>query len=637
MADGGSFYEEYLPTPSEEVGLYEEPKSPPIVFKGAFPAVDDKKVNIRTYDPGRGFAALNQYGYNDETPLYKEYYGIVNKLREGKNVPAKARAEFIVGFILQTFKVLKLENVDVFYVGEESSPLFRCQRGTEALNSFVSLWWQIFFGRTVDTKTATEGLVSSILPGDYYKAISRDFVYVAGDLFWSKKDADLITLADLPPTTRVFAKMFDTDPEDEDENVFVVPPFDEEAIDLMEETYNSLKDVSFYDWPEQYHLQCFKDWSVDRLPVEFGIFTVVAGALMKNKPRGSLFNVGIGKNGKSVCDGLAVSLIGANNVSQVKGRDIGKWDYLVDLQTTWLNIPDETDIDFLKEQTEDFKILSAHGTARIRKKHGDGGVKVPGDFLMVFNLNKIPDLGDDASAVLSRMFINNFDNEFQVDSATGENFSRKTFLSDKETMPILTGMALAFCHYYANPEHPWKPSKTMTEERDAMAETATPQFRYMKWFKMFFIGYSGISVLKPDYAAFGRSEGEEYDLSVIKAKSLQFKEFKRGNDGDGAKYTLKHTSGYPVKRFLFRDDIYIAKYMGNMDIEQYHHNGHSLVYDMMQDYLSKETEFRKMLADRDQNRTEEEIQKAVLQEIFNEIEAMQGRSPYERKPSGQSY
>lgn len=635
MSDG--FYDDYLPTPSEEVGLYGPPQSPPIVFKGAFPAVDDKKVNIRTYEPGRGFAALNQYGYDEDTPLYKEYYGIVNKLREGKNVAAKAKAEFIVGFILQTFKVLKLENVDVFYVGEESSPLFRCQRGMEALNSFVTLWWQIFFGRTVDTKTATEGLVSSILPGDYYGAISRDYIYVAGDLFWSKKESDLIRLADLPATTRVFAKMFDTNPEDEDENVFVVPPFDEDAIDLMYKTYNALKDVSFYDWPEKYHLQCFKDWSMERTPVEFGIFTVVAGALMANKPRGSLFNVGIGKNGKSVCDGVAVSLIGANNTSQVKGRDIGKWDYLVDLQTTWLNIPDETDIDFLKNETEDFKILSAHGTARIRKKHGDGGVKVPGDFLMVFNLNKIPELGDDASAVLSRMFINNFDNEFKADSSTGDNFSRKTFLSDESTMPMLTGMALAFCHYYADPAHPWKPSETMTEERDAMAETATPQFRYMKWFKTFFIGYSGISILKPDYAAFGRSEGEEYDLTVIKAKSLQFKEFKRGNDGDGPKYVLKTVEDYPVKRPLFRDTLYVRKYMGDMDIEQYHNSGHSLVYDMMQDYLSKETVFRRQLMIRDQIRTDEEVRKTVLQDMFREIEEAQGGRPYERKPSGQNY
>ena len=631
------FYDDYMPTPSEEIGLFGPPQSPPIVFKGAFPAVDDKRVNIRTYEPGRGFAALNQYGYDEDTPLYKEYYGIVNKLREGKNVAAKAKAEFIVGFILQTFKVLKLENVDVFYVGEESSPLFRCQRGMEALNSFVTLWWQIFFGRTVDTKTATEGLVSSILPGDYYGAISRDYIYVAGDLFWSKKESDLIRLDDLPATTRVFAKMFDTNPEDEDENVFVVPKFDEDAIDLMYDTYNALKDVSFYDWPDEYHLQCFKDWSMDRIPVEFGIFTVVAGALMANKPRGSLFNVGIGKNGKSVCDGVAVSLIGANNTSQVKGRDIGKWDYLVDLQTTWLNIPDETDIDFLKNETEDFKILSAHGTARIRKKHGDGGVKVPGDFLMVFNLNKIPELGDDASAVLSRMFINNFDNEFKVDSSTGENFSRKTFLSDESTMPMLTGMALAFCHYYADPAHPWKPSETMTEERDAMAETATPQFRYMKWFKTFFIGYSGISILKPDYAAFGRSEGEEYDLTVIKAKSLQFKEFKRGNDGDGAKYVLKTVENYPVKRPLFRDTIYFKKYMGDMDIEQYHNSGHSLVYDMMQDYLSKEAVFRRQLMIRDQTRTDEEVRKVVLQEMFREIEEEQGGRPYERKPSGQNY
>lgn len=170
-----------------------------------------------------------------------------------------------------------------------------------------------------------------------------------------------------------------------------------------------------------------------------------------------------------------------------------------------------------------------------------------------------------------------------------------------------------------------------------MAETATPQFRYMKWFKTFFIGYSGISILKPDYAAFGRSEGEEYDLTVIKAKSLQFKEFKRGNDGDGAKYVLKTTEDYPVKRPLFRDNIYIKKYMGDLDIEQYHNSGHSLVYDMMQDYLSKETTFRRQLMIRDQTRTDEEVRKVVLQEMFREIEAEQGDRPYERKPSGQSY
>ena len=608
---------------------------------GAYPTLALQEIEVRNFDPERGRRALSSVGYKKSSALYKEYNALVTVAKEGKkDIPAKKKAAFAAKFILQTFQVLKLKETNVFYIGHVSSPLFYKCQSLEELTQFVSQWYQILFGFASDIQDATKALIGGILPRDSYAAVDRTFILVtevAGPeggksigWYWNREKGELVSENNLPENTRVFARMFDTD-RDDDENIFKVPPFDALDFATFLSTYHKLKDIPYKKWPAEYHFQCFKDWSDNRPDVEFGMFTVLAVPFMRpGIIRGSIFNEGDGHNGKSVLDGLATSLVGSRNTTTVSGNDLGSWDYLVDLQTTWFNCPSETELDFLRENTGAFKTISAHETYSIKKKHGDASIPVSGAFPIVFNVNKIPDLGDDALAILSRMFINSFDVDFEATGREIKDYAKKTFLADKETMPTITGAALAFAHYYSQPEHLWQPSASMTEERDRLKESATPQFRYIKWFQMFFCGYTGVKLLKSDFSNFGRIEGEDYDTTNIKTKSRLLKAFKRNSDGSGTKYLLANSDDYPVKRFVFDKNTYIRKYMGTMTWDEYRDSGGSLVYAMMLDYLGKEEEYRKRLKLYNETRTEEEVRKKVLQDMWHEIDQEQKGTAYER-------
>lgn len=594
-----------------------------------FPTHAVQAIALRDFNRERGERVLSGYGHTPDSPLYKEYLKITSIREVGRDIPAKKKAEFTARFILQTFELLKLKETNVFYIGHTSSPLFRMCRSVEELGSYVSDWYQLFFGFSTDIEMTTKSLISGILSRDHYSEVSRDYIQIMEGYYWGIKTAEITRLGDLPSNTRVFAKMFDT--VDEDENIFAVPEFDKNGIDMMLSTYDALKNLSYYDWPDEYHLQCFKDWSINRPHVEFGMFSVIALPFMRpGIMRGSIFNVGMGHNGKSVVLGLAASLIGSRNMTTVSGNNLGSWDFLVDLQTTWFNCPSETDVSFLTDQTDAFKTISAHETYSIRKKHGDASVPVSGNFAMAFNINKIPELGADAPAILSRMFVNNFERDFESEGIAVKDYARQTFLSDKNMMPKLTGMVLAFAHYYSQPEHLWEASPSMKAELEAITEITRPERRYMDWFKKFFVGYAGITLLKNDYLRFGAQEGIDYNGAVISQQELLFRQFKRQSLPTGTIYKLVNEK-FPVQRYIFTKDIYIRKYMGSMKYESYRESGASLIYDMMLDYLAKEEEIRKRLKLYGEEKDKKEVEKMVLQQMWKEITEEQGGRPYEWK------
>lgn len=597
--------------------------------ESSVPQLAEEAAALRDYDMLRGVTALEKFGYTRDDSIFKEYLQLTSaKNYNNKDIPSKKKAAFTAKFMLQTFEVLKLNETQVFYIGHSGNPLFKKCQSVEELSAYVSYWYQVFFGFSTDIQDATKALIAGILPQDHYPEVSRSYIQVTDNIYWDIDNATHIPTLKLPPNTRVFARMFDT--AYEDANVFKVPNFDDEDELLFRITYWELKNLPYADWPDEYHFQCFKDWSANRKDVEFGMFTVLALPFMKPTiMRGSIFNVGEGHNGKSVLLGLATSMVGGRNTTQVSGNDLGKWDYLVDLQTTWFNCPSETELEFLKENTGAFKTLSAHETFSIRKKHGDASVPVKGAFPIVFNINKLPELGDDAPAILSRMFINNFDVDFEAEGKAVKDYARKTFLADKDTMPKLTGMVLAFAHYYSQPEHMWEASPSMKAELAALTDIATPQKRYVEWFKFFFEGYAGITLLKTDYTTFGRQEGEEYDTSKISQSTLIFKQFKRRSTSNGTFYMLPKDA-YPVKRFLVSKNLYIRKYMGTMTWEEYHNDGNSIVYAMMLDYLARDEEYRKYLKLYLETRTDDEIKKKVLQDMWKDIEEAQKGAPYER-------
>jgi hypothetical protein len=184
-------------------------------------------------------------------------------------------------------------------------------------------------------------------------------------------------------------------------------------------------------------------------------------------------------------------------------------------------------------------------------------------------------------------------------------------------------MIFAFAHYYNSDEHPWEPKAPMIERREAIRETATPHARYLYWFTKFFSGFKKITTLKEDYIRFGRAEGENYDTDIIKLKELPFKRFSRSSLKDGTTVYRESDKDKPVKRFIMEDDTYIRKYMGNMNLQEVNHSGDSVVYTMMVDYLKRETEYKDMLKLAGLEKTQKEIEKKVLQDMFKDIDSEQ--------------
>ena len=573
---------------------------------------------IRQFDEARGETFLKAIGYDEQSPMMTEYKRIVAQMQLGKDSDKK-RAEFVARAMLATYNIVKISEVEVYYIEEHDRPLYKRCRSREALSDEVSLWYQILFGFRANIQDATKFLIAGITSRNVIQCIERRYIWTVGDYCWDKDESKLYKAKDLPVGTRVFARMFDTDSEDEE--VFKVSEFDQSQINLMYYTYRLLRNTPYEEWGEEYHFQCFKDWSMNRPDVEFGMFTILALPFMSaaKLPRGAIFNVGEGHNGKSVLVGLATSILGKNNTTFVSGNNLSSWDNLVDLQTTFFNCPSETKVDFLKDDTAVFKSLSAHETISSRKKFGDATVPIVGDFPMVFNINRFPDFGSDAPAILSRMFVNDFDCDFEATGKAVKDYARKTFLKDKDTVPTLVGMVLAFAHYYSNDEHPWEPKAPMLERREAIRETATPHARYLYWFTKFFSGFKKITTLKDDYLKFGKTEGEDYPTDEIKLGSLPFKRFSRRTLKDGSTAYMESNKGYPVARFVMQDNTYIRAYTGNMNLQELNHSGESIVYTMMVDYLKREAEYKDLLKLAKMNKSPKDIEKKILQDMFTDL------------------
>lgn len=572
--------------------------------------------SIRDFDKNRGEKFLINAGYGTDSQIMKEYQRIVESIYTGRATD-KMRSEFVARVMLTMYDVVKISEVGIYYIGQPGIPLYNRCRSEEVLSGYISLVYQILFGFKANIQDATKYLKAGITLNNTMQCIDRRYIWVVGNYCWDKVTSELYKADELPSNARVFAKMFDT--EAEDEEVFKVPEFDESQISFMKGVYRSLRNKPYEEWDDEYHLQCFKDWSMDRPDVEFGMFTVLALPFMSRLPRGSIFNVGEGHNGKSVLVGLATSILGKNNTSFVSGNQLSSWDNLVDLQTTFFNCPNETKVDFLKEDTDTFKSLSAHETVAMRKKFGDASVPVIGDFPMVFNLNKLPDFGSDASAILSRMFVNDFDCDFEATGKAVKDYARKTFFKDKYVIPQLVGMIFAFAHYYNSEEHPWEPKAPMIERREAIRETATPHARYLHWFSKFFRGFTKISAIKEDYIKFGKTEGEDYDTSEIKLSALPFKKFGRRSLPDGTTVYRESDKGYPVARFDMDPNTYIRKYMGDMNLTELNRSGESIVYKMMVDYIKRDSEYRQLLKTGGVEKTDAEIEKKVLQDMFTDL------------------
>ena len=63
--------------------------------------------------------------------------------------------------------------------------------------------------------------------------------------------------------------------------------------------------------------------------------------------------------------------------------------------------------------------------------------------------------------------------------------------------------------------------------------------------------------------------------------------------------------------------------MGALSLDEYYEGHHSLVHDMMEDYLAKKEEYESKLKKAKISKTKEEIDKYVMSEMFRSIDQAQ--------------
>lgn len=550
---------------------------------------NNAKTNASRYvvNSDRGVQELStRYKCDTQSYLYKRYKSVVYS--EKKNT-AGEQAKFIAELILTMYDIVKLADSSIYYIGEPGKPYYQAYKTKEQLGSFITDIYHVFFGigqgKTLQEVKKT--VVENLGTVNVVSEIPKRYIKITGRYYWDKQEGEIYRERELDEETKVFARLFDTD--NEDDMIFKIPEFTDEEEAIFLSVYNELKDTHFDDWGEQYRLSMFKDWSVDRYDYEYGMMTELALPYMKTMPRGSFINTGRGSNGKSVLNGLAISILGSNNTSIIRGEDIGKWDFRTDLQISWLNVAGENEESFLKTNAVAFKILSAHETYSIKRKYGDGSVPIRGDFGMIFNLNDPPVLRDKdgtlmsgSEAIFKRMYLISFDNQFPQDPT----YPRRVFLQGRDEhgepdhiIAKIVGMVFAFCHYFAQRGHTWEMKTSMIHERAALQDMLAPSLAFFSIVTPFCQGFRKIGVIKDDYVNYGNLlEIDGCNPKDIKLSDNVWKVFKRRDGFKGVEYRINDKGN--VNRLILDDNSNLGVYTDYKTIKDYHEYGGSAFYNM---------------------------------------------------------
>ena len=190
--------------------------------------------SIRDFDKNRGEKFLINAGYGTDSQIMKEYQRIVEATYMGKATD-KMRSEFVARVMLTMYDVVKISEVGIYYIGQPGIQLYNRCRSEEVLSGYVSLVYQILFGFKANIQDATKYLKAGITLNNTMQCIDRRYIWVVGNYCWDKVTSELYEAEELPSNARVFAKMFDT--ESEDEEVFKVPEFDENQVSIMKATF----------------------------------------------------------------------------------------------------------------------------------------------------------------------------------------------------------------------------------------------------------------------------------------------------------------------------------------------------------------------------------------------------------------
>lgn len=403
---------------------------------------------------------------------------------------------------------------------------------------------------------------------EWIPKLENNVIEIAPGLYWNN-DGHGITDS---PTNVCLRRLFSTPEGHGGKNVLSFPASAfEEHTDVIRAQYQvTLSDLrnNEGDLPEDFEF--VSTWADGDHDVYMDIMRMFATPLMKEKPFGSYLLIGNGRNGKSVCVGLAHTIFGTPNTSRVQLSDLDEWHVNLALADTMLNAPDE-DEDIPLDKQSVFKTLSDHGPVDLKRMASQDPLTIQGDFMCLFPMNHLPKWsGTGAEACIRRSRIIPFNADLSSEDAKSSNFMRETF--DPLTLSLFVGTILAIAEYYRTNSFP--DSNVMKAQREHLEEQEASSVTYRRKLLKYFSGYTKLRFVYDDYARWAKVN--DVKIQNFSEFSGVFSVFKKNR----TTFTLKNgrtKQGYRIGKGdnLFYEGMYIPE--ADRTIEVIHERNDSVV------------------------------------------------------------
>ena len=535
--------------------------------------------------------------YQLSGPLMDKLRGIVkhspSKLyamsRQGEGMRSKVTTTLFKGY----YELVKMRETDIFYYRtrryDSSDPLaaiFMQCINREQLDDIVKMWHRRLFPDFFESgelrkvcNTVYENIEEKIVD------IDNNYVAVADDMFFDATSGAMVTAEELldeetQTFPRVYRKLFSSTRISNDQ--VQVPPLTKAQTDILMDEYNdTMEALAKGDFPQ--NISEINDWACGNEEIYRDIIYMYSTAFMKTKPLGVFFPVGIGRNGKSSCMDLWASLVGTDYAARVPLDKLGEKHFVHSLKNAVINIPDETNEDFIKDQAA-FRMVAAHSTYEVEKMASNEPLKLNCRFMMACPSNHVPKwTGDSAEACVKRTKAIPFNADFSDSDLTANSWGQEHFTPD--FMARLAGQVLAYAAYFS--DHDWEETPTMIMERQCIEEEAAAQFVYFRLWDKVFEGFEHFDTVKKDFENWCKLHELSGDLPDIKRGDLLWRKYTRSkakHPQTKKEYNVYRKRAVGVEKQIMFDNMKFryshSDLMDGKRLAEYHEFGGSIIFDL---------------------------------------------------------
>lgn len=549
-----------------------------------------------------------QFSYGVPTRTLNEVSAIAqrtgNALSRQTKAGETARALITCTIIKGVYELVKMANSETFYYRHRKynpdapqEAIVMTQINREQLDDIVKTWHKrVFpgFFESSELKRACNTVYENI--EEKIMDTKSDYTIVSDSLCYDSATGKLLQREELldPESNqipRVYRRMFDSDRVSGDQ--VLVPALDERQSNILLEEYNlTLEELDAGRFKQ--HIPEISQWACGEEDVYRDIIYMYATAFMKTKPLGVFFPVGVGRNGKSSCMDLWASLVGTRNVARVPLDKLGEKHFVTSLQRAMINIPDETNESYIKDQAA-FRMVAAHATYQVERMASNEPVTLHCDFMMACPSNHIPKWsGDSAEACVKRTKAIPFNADFSASDLKAISWGQEHFTPD--FMARLAGHVLAYASFFSQNE--WEETATMIMERQGIEEDTASQFVYARLWSAIFCGYEDFELVKKDYSNWCKQKGVQEE--EIKRTDVFWRRYKRSrakNPRNGREAHVYKRNDGPNKIIMFSDLRLSNKaktFMDGRRLCDYVELG-SLVYDLEEEGILKTDADKKLI------------------------------------------